>query len=426
MRKKIQLLKPLLLSATARDTYILFFSNVATAFLGFVFTWFVARALSVSDFGVFSAVNNLALMIVPILDLGVSSALINFIASIKQGEDKKAKEYIKAGLVIRVLFFLFISFILFAFGRVISNRLLASDDISLVYWAIVILIGLSLSSFVSSVLQAYKRFSSSMLVEVSYSFGRVVFVLLFALLGLSLSKSLLAFALAGLVTVIVTYFVLGFDFLKTKPKKDIYLDLIKFSGWLGVNRILSSISGRADIQMLAALAGATVTGYYSVASRLAFFIAVLTSSFAAVISPRLASMGGKEKEKRFILKSVLALLGISLGIILWVIIAKPFVLFLFGAKYLESVKVFQALALSMIPFLFTAPSVSAIIYAMKKPKIIGVFSVFQTAAILVLNYLLIPKFGAFGPTITFGITNTILLVYTWGIVIKYYTINSKS
>ncbi|QLG69519.1 MAG: polysaccharide biosynthesis related protein [Candidatus Woesebacteria bacterium] len=413
-------------SSTARDTYILFFSNVATAFLGFVFTWFVARALSVSDFGVFSAVNNLALMIVPILDLGVSSALINFIASIKQGEDKKAKEYIKAGLVIRVLFFLFISFILFAFGRVISNRLLASDDISLVYWAIVILIGLSLSSFVSSVLQAYKRFSSSMLVEVSYSFGRVVFVLLFALAGLTLSKSLFAFALTGLVTVVVTYFVLGFDFLRAKPKKDIYLDLVKFSGWLGVNRILSSISGRADIQMLAALAGATVTGYYSVASRLAFFIAVLTSSFAAVISPRLASMGDKEKEKRFILKSVLALLGISLGIIFWVIIAKPFVLFLFGTKYLESFKVFQALALSMIPFLFTAPSVSAIIYAMKKPKIIGVFSVFQTAAILVLNYLLIPKFGAFGPTITFGITNTILLVYTWGIVIKYYTINSKS
>jgi len=420
MRKYFDKAFGLARSSTARDTYILFFSNVATAFLGFVFTWFVARALSVSDFGIFSAVNNLALMIVPILDLGVSSALINFVASIKQGEDKKAKEYTKAGLVIRFLFFLVVSFFLIAFGRLVSDRLLASEDVTLVYWVVVILIGLSLSGFVSFVLQAYKRFFSSMIVEVTYSFGRVVFVLLFAIVGLSLSKSLLAFALAGLVSLFVAYFVLGFDFLKTKPTKDIYLDLIKFSGWLGVNRILSSISGRADIQMLAALAGATVTGYYSVASRLAFFIAVLSASFAAVISPRLAAMGNKEREKKFILKAVLALLGISFGVIFWVIIARPFILFLFGSKYLESVKVFQALALSMIPFLFTAPSVSAIIYAMKKPKIIGVFSIFQTAAILVLNYLLIPKFGAFGPTITFGITNTILLVYTWGIVWKYY------
>lgn len=420
MRKYFDKAFGLAFSSTAWDTYILFFGNIATAFLGFVFTWFVARALSVSDFGIFSAVNNLALMIVPILDLGVSSALINFIAGIRQDEERKAKEYIKAGFVIRSLFFLFVSLFLIIFGRFISNRLFASEDVSLVYWAVVILVGLSLSNFVSSVLQAYKRFFSSMIIEVSYSFFRVIFVILFAFVGLTLPKSLFAFALTGLITVLFTYFVLGFDFLRTKPKKDIYLDLVKFSGWLGVNRILSSISGRADIQMLAALSGATVTGYYSVASRLAFFIAVLAASFTAVISPRLASMGDKEEEKRFILKSVLALLAISFGIIFWVIIAKPFVLFLFGTKYLESVKVFQALALSMIPFLFTAPSVSAIIYAMKKPKIIGVFSFFQTAAILVLNYILIPKFGAFGPTITFGITNTILLVYTWGIVWKYY------
>jgi len=407
-------------STTARDTYILFLSNIATAFLGFVFTWFIARALSVSEFGVFSAVNNLALMIIPILDLGVSSALINFIASTKENEINKAKEYIKAGLIIRFFLFIVISFVLILIASLVTKRLLASEDIALVYWTIIILVGLSLSSFFSSVLQAFKRFFSSMIVEVSYSLCRVIFIILFFLVGLTLSKSLLAFALAGIITVIVIYFVLGFDFLKTRPTKSIYVDLIKFSGWLGVNRILSSISSRADIQMLMVLSGATVTGYYSVASRLAFFIVVLAASFAAVLSPRLASMGNKKKEKRFILKSLLALFGISLGIIFWAIFAKPFILFLFDTKYLESVKVFQALALSTIPFLFTVPSVSAIIYAMKKPKIIGFFSIFQIFAILILNYILIPRFGAIGPTITFGVVNIILLVYTWGIVWKHY------
>lgn len=85
-------------SSTAKDTYILFFSNIATAFFGFVFTWFVARSLSVSDFGVFSAVNNLALMAAPLIDLGVSSALINFVAFFQaRNEIEKAQEYVKAG-----------------------------------------------------------------------------------------------------------------------------------------------------------------------------------------------------------------------------------------------------------------------------------------------------------------------------------------
>lgn len=409
------------LSSTAKDTYILFFSNVATAFLGFVFTWFVARALSVSDFGVFSSVNNLALMLSPLVDLGVSSALINFIAYFQvRNEHKKTLEYVKAGLVIRFVILLLVSIFLFAFRGFVSDKLLAGGGVYLVYWTIFILLGLVFSSFVTSVLQAYKKFFRSMISEVSYSFGRVIFVLIFAFNGLTLTDSLSAFALAGLVSLVVTAFVLGYGFLKSHPPKSIYSDLFKFSGWLGVNRILSSISGRADVQMLAALSGAVAVGYYSIAGRLAFFIAVLSSSLSAVIAPRLASFGNKEKERAYILKSLLSIVGVSLGIILWVIFAKPFILLLFGEKYLNSIGIFQALACSMIPFLFTTPSVSAIIYAMKKPKIIGVFSIFQTAAILILNYLLIPKFGAYGPTITLAITNSILAGYTWLIVIRNY------
>jgi len=33
---------------------------------------------------------------------------------------------------------------------------------------------------------------------------------------------------------------------------------------------------------------------------------------------------------------------------------------------------------------------------------------------------LIPKYGVFGPTITFAAVNSILAIYTWSIVIKHY------
>jgi len=168
------------------------------------------------------------------------------------------------------------------------------------------------------------------------------------------------------------------------------------------------------------MAGALATGLYSIPSRLANFIVVLSGSYSSVLATRLASFGDREKEKTYILKSTLALIPITGGIILWILLAKPFIIFLFGEKYLNSVPIFQALAASQIPFLFTVPAVSAIIYSMKKTIYIGTLSFFQLAAIFALNYYFIPKYGPFGPTITFGITNTLLAIYVWFLVIKHY------
>jgi len=117
-----------------------------------------------------------------------------------------------------------------------------------------------------------------------------------------------------------------------------------------VNRILSSVAGRIDVQMLAFLAGSVVTGYYSVASKLVAFISALISSFSAVMAPRLAGFNDAEREKN-ICKVGFGSLAHSRGNFVWVLIAKPFIVILFGEKYLDSVGYFQALALSAIPFL---------------------------------------------------------------------------
>lgn len=109
-----------------------------------------------------------------------------------------------------------------------------------------------------------------------------------------------------------------------------------------------------------------------------------------------------------------------LGILAWIVFARPFILILFGAKYLPSVGVLQALLLAVIPFVLTIPSVTAIIYAIKKPKFVGSFAIFQVSLVFISNYFLIPKFGVFGPTITLGIINTILAVYSLVIVFKHY------
>lgn len=424
VRRYYDWLRSLAFSSTAKDTYILFVGNALSAFLGFLFTLIVARAFSVADFGVFSAALNLVIILSSLADIGISSGSVNFVSEhLAKGEHEKANEYIKASFIIRLVIVLLISLAVASFAPFVSTTLLATRDPKIAVWAAVVPIFLFPDLFFPFILQAKKKFLHSTIIDNAFYLARFLFALAFYLIGgLTVSIAFWAFGAGFLIESVLITFYLKSDFLKSRPGKSEYKNLLGFSGWIAVNRVVSSVSGRLDVQMLAAMAGAVATGLYSIPSRLASFIIVLSSSFSSVLAPRMAGFGDKTKEKSYIIKSSLALLPITAGIIVWIIIAKPFMLLLFGEKYLPSVPVFQALAAAQIPFLFTVPAVTAIIYSMKKTVFIGAYSFIQILMIFGLNYIFIPRFGPIGPTITFGISNTLLAIYTWAIVIKHYWI----
>ena len=424
MKQQIDRIKGWATSATAKDTYILFAGNIISAFFAFLFTLFVSRGLSVSEFGIFSAASNLIVIISSLSDLGISSGIVNFVAKyLAKGNRETSEKYTKAAFLLKFAITFILVVLIGVFAPFVSKFLLATGEIKIAYWVAGISIGIFLWGFFPNILQAQKRFLASIVVDLSFAIPRAILGFALLLIGvLTLDNALLAFFVSFVLVVVVGFKLVGTSFLRTRPNKKIYMDVLKFSGWLGVNRFISGISGRLDIQMLAVLVGATSTGLYSIPARLASFVVVLVSSFSAVLAPRLAAFDDREKEKTYIAKAVLASLAVVVGVVFWIIIAKPFILILFGEKYLEAVPIFQALTASMIPFVLTIPSVTAIIYSMKKPIYIGVFSFFQIAAIFVLNLVFIPQYGVFGPTLTFAITNTILAIYTWAIVVNHYWI----
>lgn len=427
MKNRLVKLLGLAKTGTAKDTAFLFFGNVLSAFLGFLFTVIIARELTIADFGIFSAANNLIMMIVSFSDLGLSTGLIYYVSkSFSEGKKEKAYEYAKSVMVFRLFSFLLISFLIFVFAKYISINLMATYDKVIAYY-VSLIVFLSIPwTFAPFYLQAKNKFFKSSLIEVTISLVKLIFPVIFIFFGLlTIRTTLFSFGISLFVAGIVCFFLTGVDFLKSKPKKEIYLELFKYSGWIGVNRIISSISGKLDIQMLASLLGAVVTGIYSIPSRLASFIVVLASSFSSVLAPRFSSFSDKEKEKRYLIKATLVSLAIAVGIGFWMIIAKPFVIILFGQKYAESVPVFRALIGSFIPFVLAVPSVAVIIYAMKKTVYIGVFSFFQIAAIFLINKIFIPKIGSFAPVVAYGFVYTILAIYTWVIVIKHYWFGSE-
>lgn len=422
MRKYIDRALGLARSGTARDTYILFGGNLFSAFLGFVYTLLVARALSVEDFGVLSAATNLIIIISSLSDLGVSSGLISFAAAaFSKSNLAKAYEYSKAAFNIKIIATLPIILFLILFAGFVSRSWLATSDRTISYWVAAISFVAVVWGFLPSMLHARKKFLQSVFIDISLSFPKAVIPYFLLIAGaLTVRTSLAAFAIGAVIAGVVGFSLTGIKFLGAKPAKEIYLDLVKFSSWLGLNRIISAISGKLDIQMLAAIAGATTTGIYSIPAKLSSFIIVLGSSLSSVLAPRFAAFEDKEKERRYLIKATLAVLAIIVGIVVWILAAEPFILMLFGTKYIESVPVFQALTATLIPYMLAVPPVTAIIYSMKKTIYIGLFSFFQLASIFALNFIFIPRVGPFGPTIAFGIVYSILAIFTWAVVIRYY------
>ena len=291
----------------------------------------------------------------------------------------------------------------------------------MVYWSVVLSFGLMFWGYFPSALQAYKRFVASISVDISLGIIRVLAVGSFFFAGaLTLSTSFISFTLGTIMAVVSGLIFLGVSFLIIDTPGEVYSKLLRFSGWVGVNRIVSAISGRIDLQMLAVFMGAEVVGQYSIAQRLALFVTVLISSFSVVLATRLAAFDDREKEKGYVIKSTLATLLIVIGVIVWIIIARPFISLLFGVKYLPAVPIFQAFAASMVPFILATTPVTAIIYSMKKPIYIGYFSFFQLAAIFLLNLLLIPKIGPYGPLVAFFVVGLVLAIFSWTIVYNYY------
>lgn len=427
MKRYFSIAKNLALTATARDTYIIFSGNLLSAFLGFIYTLIAARALTVAGFGVFSAATNLIYIIVSLSDLGIAGTIVHFVAKLRaEGKETEADKYIKSTLIIRLVSTLVMSLPLVIFPSFFAEEFMATDQRSLSYWVFLSTMGFVFYSFFPHVLQGGKKFVESVVLENSYGVIRLGLTLVFFYLGaLNISTLFLSFGLANLGPLILGILFIGTGFLLAKTDRNVYKSIFLFSSWLGVNKIISSVSGRLDVQMLASLAGAEETGIYSIPSRLTLFIVIMASSFSAVLAPRLSSFANRSKEKVYIIKASLALIPIIGGILLWIAVAEPFIVLLFGEKYISSVPIFRILAISTIPFLITAPAVSAIVYAMKKTVYIGTFAIPQLAVIFILNRIFIPVYGAYGPAYTLIITHSILAIYVWSIVIKHYWLDKK-
>lgn len=408
----------LVMSKTARNTYLVFLGNILSAFFAFLFTVTLVRNFSFSDFGYFSAFLSFLLLSSDVSDIGIGSSLSRFLPPM-EGKKERLLSFLKTSFLVQFIIAGTIFLVFFLFSSILSDIIFHTKQMD--YLVKITTIGIFfaiMTNFFQYALSARQRFFQvGFLTAVSSLLRLILLLLLIYLVRVSLTNVVWIQSITLLLSTLIYFKLLGFNFLKASRTVGDFRKLISFASFLGVARGLTAIASRLDVLMLIALTNSTETGIYSTASRVISIYPLLSGSFSTVIAPKLASTSDKKQLRDFIFKVILATLALIATIIVMIVIAEPFMVVLFGEKTRVASSVFRLLLISMIFFVGSIPAVSLAIYYLKKPYILTVNSILQLIIVIVGNLIFIPRFArtgaAFSLILAYGITlfSTSILTY---------------
>lgn len=411
--KLIQSIFHLSLSRTARNTYIVSVGNAVSMILGFLFIVTLVRSLTLSDFGYFSALYALLLLISDVADMGMGTSLSRFLPPLS-GKIKRSHSFLKTAFYAQIVIAFLVSMSIALLAYVIGIILFKSQSfyflIQVTAFGIFCAI---LSNFILYTLSARQKFIHAALYNSMGGAIRLIILIPYLILGkVSLSSSILIQSVSLFFLLVLGILFIRLDFLFVSRTKGDLGKLLQFASFLGIARSITAVAGKLDVLMLVSLSSATQAGIFATASRVTSIYPLFAGSFSTVIAPKLAKITRKNELHTLMTKVIFGTAGLIGTIFMLILIAQPFMQILFGDKGTASVPVFQLLLVSMIFFVASIPAVSLTIYYLHKPQILTINSIIQVLIVFFGNIYFIPIYGRFGPAISLILAYGITLVLT--------------
>jgi O-antigen/teichoic acid export membrane protein len=420
IRETIEGYKDLIVSPTAKRSYITTFGAFLNAFFGFVFTVLVARALTPEDFGIFSVLASFLLIILSFCDLGFSSAAMRFLPKI-ENEEKKF-QFIKIVLstvlvsnliIVAALIFFSNHFSLFIFKSPSYQKLflfLSPGILGLCFWGTI-----------SSMLYAQGKILKAIIADISAVVFKVILVaFLFLNQSLTLTTSILALSLTPFLSVILSVFFISFKFIFSSFDKKFFKEISSFAFFIFLSNIVIALLGQIDYLFLARLSGALETGIYSAANRLTFIFPAIVKGYTVILVPKFAGFAKKEEAKKFLKKVNFTFLISVLSIIVLFFLAQILVSLIYGSSYLAATPVFQYLLIRSAFFLLAIGPLTTLVYFFGESRLFTLISLTQLLILVFFDFLFIPRFGAAGPAFAGAISYGFVFLLSYFIVLRKF------
>jgi len=411
-----------------RGTLIVFINLLIAAFFWYLIRIILARSLTTSEFGLFYAIHTLVLFFIFFRSLGSNVALIRYIPEFKMkkkfGEIKSA---IIASLMIQTIISILFIILIYFLSEFLSNYYFKSSLASALLKIFSFYFLLSIPFYlIKDILRGFQKIKAFSFVDTAHNLFVLVITGFLIFLGFGIFGPVIAF-LVGAVLVFLTFIIITnrtFNILKYKSKN--FLNTAKKMLLFGLPVMLSGagdrIIGYFDVLMLTYYTTLEKVGIYNVALPLALMLSVIGYAISWVLYPMVSELSAKKDEKR--LKIGLDFLYRYLFVIIIPIALGAFaftdllIKLFFTEAYLPGATAFKILLIGVALYIVARVNFN-FITGIGKPKTVTKIIAVSALLNVILNFLLIPKFGIEGAALATTISYSIGLVFSINRVSKF-------
>ncbi len=396
----------------AKNSLWLSVSNIGGRLIKAVIIVYAARVLGVEKWGVFSYAVTIVAFFTIFIDFGINSILIR--ESTKTEDPMEKSRILSTSFTIKTVFLILGAFLIIS---IVPNFINIQGVKEIIPIVVFILIFDSLREFGFALNKTYEKMEKEAGLFLLTNVAIVVFGFIFLSIRPSVKSFAFAYALGTGLGVIATAFVLR-DKLR-RLFSDFCFKLVKpilSTAWpFAISGVLGILMINTDILLIGGLLTAKDVGLYSAADRIIQILYLIPSVISVSVLPLFSRIAGKDNAKmRRIMENVigttmLAAIPISIG---GAILGGSIISFLFGSAYAGATLSFQILILTLM-INFPAVILSSAIFSYNHQKSLILNAVIGGVSNVLLDLILIPRFGITGSAIATLIAISLSNLYLW-------------
>ena len=395
--------------------------------VGYAFTLLVTRKLGASAWGTFALCLTILQIASVIGRFGLDTALLRFIAQYNaQGKGETARHIYKKSILLVLPVSLIISGLIYFSAPLIAEKVFNKDHltpyIKLISIAIPPLVLLSINN---ESLRAFKRIKEYTAFQnlLPFLIGILLFSLLFFALNIQDANSVVLAYTGGIViTFLISLIFIHKEFKNSNGGKENVpiKNIISVSFPMLMSSSLFMIMSWTDTIMLGMWRTEKEVGIYNVAVRLSMVTSFTLMAINSIAAPKFAEFWGKkdlEGLKRVAQQSTKLIFWTSAPVLILYLIFPEWFMGLFGEEFKKG-----ALALVILTIgQFVNAASGSLGYFLNMTgyeRIVYIISFYTLFLNIILNYILIPKFGITGASIATTINH--FMASCSGFIYMYY------
>jgi len=403
------------LSKIAKGGIIVFIGLMFSKIVGYIFRLIVAR-ISVEDYGLFSLGDSIYRIVVVVSLLGLGAGVIRYVSYYNSLKEKgKIGEIIGTAVKLVLPFSIILGLLWFIFAPFLASNVFHNIRLVMVFRIFAVLVPFfALTRIFLVVTRAFQKIKYEVYAKhFTEGLVRIPVALVLVVLGYGLFG-----AMTGIILGVLVMFILGiYYFRKVFPfsiKGKFHPELIKFSYPLFLSGILWMVVLWTDTIMIGYFLDVDQVGIYNVAVPNAHLMGIVPLALLGLFLPITTALYAQKKDYSNIFKTVskwIFMINFPF-LLLMVIFSKQIIIIMFGKEYVSGALSLSILSIGFfIHFLFLTNR--NIFMMLKKTRLLLFINLFVAILNIILNIVLIPRFGIKGGAIATSVSFLISVLIIW-------------